>query len=116
VSPDHKKLLDNWEAMFECEDERDADRRKKQESMHIASKVVRSLVMGDLDGDMTDIPICDERANNKDQALAEVIQILNQSHFFNLVLSDPSIVGQLPSVNLLQTSCRLRKGWDKQLK
>ena len=80
-SPEHRRVMENWEALFECEDARELERKKKQDRLQRDSKVMTKLVSGDI----ADVqPLwAEEQTRGIDAELSHVMKALSESNFFD---------------------------------
>jgi hypothetical protein len=103
-SPCSRTIMSNWEAVHECEDERDADRLKKQAKATAESKAL-SLSLGVM-GDNDEIELNSEQNHpwrcEEDFHIQQVVLLLQQSRWIRASKEH----GETPHSTDLPPSCR----------
>ncbi|KAG2758048.1 hypothetical protein P692DRAFT_20710981, partial [Suillus brevipes Sb2] len=82
-SPRSRKVMQNWDSIHECEDERDADRLRKQTQLAAESKALTSsLAVGSLDDDIEfDLSRALSRRSEQDFRIQQVVLLMQQSRW-----------------------------------
>ncbi|KAG2750132.1 hypothetical protein P692DRAFT_20734343, partial [Suillus brevipes Sb2] len=83
-SPRAREIMVNWEAVHECEDERDADRLRKRAQLSVESKALTSSLALSLDDDGLDtvtLPPNSSRRAEDDFRIQQTVLLLQQSNW-----------------------------------
>lgn len=114
----HREIIDNWEAMYECEDARERERRKQQDSVKRESKLMNNLIAT---GDMDCVSIYEaQNMQGKDAELSRVLDVLRQSNFLTNPHSPACEQTTLPIFPSVVVSAAIttaqRKSWESRIK
>lgn len=77
----NRKVMANWEAMFECEDSREIERQKRKDRLHKESRSMTALTFDGPTLDIADMPSGSVSA--KDLSLSRAMQVLADANFLN---------------------------------
>jgi hypothetical protein len=82
-SPRHSQILDNWEAIHECQDERDADRMQKRTEQAKESRAMTRALHGSIEnGDETHVDVTGTGSRKARDMQAELlIDAMRQCHW-----------------------------------
>lgn len=133
-SPQHARIINNWNAIHECEDECDADRPKKRDAETKESKAMTAAIFLDIPAHESDEATSNLPSYVKDFYNQQFLSILQQSKWLMFVSSLSSVSGtdiQLDSttnndtqhsadilniLNLHSISSNLMKKWQNEIK
>lgn len=120
-SPKSRKIMENWEAIHECEDERDAERLRKQAQHMAIPKASNTDKFEDEDADNVALPLPRTKAES-DFRVRQVMSLLEQSGWFqskvNGVLKGSSIESMAVCEDIVKLvySSKLLKEWKTEIK
>lgn len=107
-----RAILDNWEAIHECEDERDADRLRKRDSQTKESQAMTNAMTALFDDETSDISLSQPVVAEKDFRVNSMLLKLVASRWFSTVSQSVAT----PSALLPQLTMSQLKLWKLDIK
>lgn len=117
-SPLQMSIMENWEAMRECEDERDAERLKRRSAFAKESKVLNAMYdvgNGGDEGIVADITaqlasLSTQSISTGDREASKVVQTLTEAGFFDA--AQVPLGTEAPAFKIPTIDKKLLKKWD----
>ena len=118
---DSMRIINNWDAIHECEDERDAERIRKQNTRMKESTALKSSLYfnteENIDDDENDVLLQPEEVNTKaDIDAKKAVLDLNYAGWFDNSLSSKNVIASENNLSVHNITPTLLKSWKKSIK
>ncbi len=110
-SPRARMCMSNWEALYECEDERDAEQMKKRQSLMKNSPLLTHILSDNLE-DLVELPASHKASEQENKVQFEILH-LAQSNWFRPVHNSTRVAD--PVYDGLRVTKTLMTCWKAQI-
>lgn len=101
--PESRRILNNWDAIYECEDERDAERLRKRAALTKESMAMTNVLLSSFqDDDETEVTLSPIGTAQKDFRVNEVLLKLSAALWFKTVSASLGTPANLPIADRTQ--------------
>ncbi|KAG8929439.1 hypothetical protein FRC01_004338 [Tulasnella sp. 417] len=116
--PTHQRIMNNWNEVHECEDERDAERLRKREAVTREHRLLQKAIVGCEDDEMIDFSNADPESaelSKSDAAMLATLTKLKEADWF--ARPSPSAAKPVPNslVEAQNANSKLFDIWKKHV-
>lgn len=109
------QVMKHWEAINECEDERDAERLGKRESLTRESQALTKSITANFDDDLTELSLDDKNHAKKDfQVNCELLKLI-ESKWLNKMETHKKLSSEFMFANLPKLTPQQMKLWKTEI-
>jgi hypothetical protein len=110
-----QKIMNNWEEIHECEDERDAERLRKRKALTQESQAFTKSMASTFDDELVDLNTQDKRSFQKDYEINYVLLKLLHSKWLNKSTTQMQDLSSNPCDSLPKITPLQMKQWKTEI-